>query len=71
MLLGLTGNDLCVGLEAARVFVCCWLVAQRISNMLVDLRDGSALTILRAATLRQQLQIQLSTSPSQSILTPG
>ena len=29
------------------------------------LRDGSAQTILRAATLRQKLQIQLSTSPSQ------
>ena len=31
---------------------CCWLVAQRPSNMLVYLRDGSAQTILRAATLR-------------------
>ena len=50
---------------------CCLLVAQRPSNMLVYLRDGSAQTILRAATLRQKLQIQLSTSPSQSILTPG
>ena len=29
------------------------------------------LTILRAVTLRQRLQIQLSTSPSHSILTPG
>ena len=35
------------------------------------LRDGSAQTILRAATLRQKLQIKLSTSPSHSILTPG
>ena len=34
-------------------------------------RDGSAQTILCAATLRQKLQIQLSTSPSHSILTPG
>ena len=41
------------------------------SNMLVYLRDGSVQTILRAATLRYKLQIQLSTSPSHSILTPG
>ena len=40
-------------------------------NMLVYLRDGSAQIILRAATLRQKLQIKLSTSPSPSILTPG
>ena len=39
--------------------------------MLVCHRDGSAQTILRAATLRQKLQIQLSTSPTHSILTPG
>ena len=39
--------------------------------MRVYLRDGSAQTILRAATLRQKLQIQLSISPSHSILTPG
>ena len=39
--------------------------------MLVYLRDGSAQTILRATTLRQKLQIKLSTSPSHSILTPG
>ena len=30
----------------------CWLVAKRPSNRLVYLRDGSAQTILRAATLR-------------------
>ena len=30
----------------------CWLVAYRPSNMRVYLRDGSAQTILRAATLR-------------------
>ena len=35
------------------------------------LKDGSAQTSLRAATLRQKLQIKLSTSPSHSILTPG
>ena len=35
------------------------------------LRDGSAQTIVRAATLRYKLLIQLSTSPSHSILTPG
>ena len=49
----------------------CWLVAYRPSNMRVYLRDRSAQTILRAATLRQKLQIQLSISPSHSILTPG
>ena len=31
---------------------CCLLVAERPSNRLVYLRDGSAQTILRAATLR-------------------
>ena len=31
----------------------------------------SAMTILRAATLRYKLRIKLSTSPSHSILTPG
>ena len=35
------------------------------------LRDGSAQTIERAATLRQKLHIELSTSPGHSILTPG
>ena len=39
--------------------------------MRVYLRDGSAQTIIRAATLRQKLQIKLSISPSHSILTPG
>ena len=39
--------------------------------MLVCLRDRSAQTIVRAATFRQKLQIKLSTSPSQGILTPG
>ena len=39
--------------------------------MLVYLRDGSALIIVRAATLRKKLQLKLSTSPSHSILTPG
>ena len=48
-----------------------WLLALRPSNMLVYLRDGSAQTILRAATLRRKLQIKLSTSPSHSILTTG
>ena len=54
-----------VGEELTVLFVC-WLL-----NMLVYLKDGSAQAILRAATLRQKLQIQLSTSPSHSILTPG
>ena len=39
--------------------------------MLVYLKDGSAQTILRVATLRQKSQIKLSISPSHSILTPG
>ena len=39
--------------------------------MLVYLGDGSAQISVRAATLRQKLQIKLSTSPSRSILTPG
>ena len=59
------------GNRQTRGLFVCWLVALRPSNMLVHLRDGSAQTILRAATLRQKLQIQLSTSPSHSILTPG
>ena len=41
------------------------------SNMLVYLRDGSARAILRAATLRYNLQIKLSISPSHGILTSG
>ena len=39
--------------------------------MRVYLRDGSALTILHAATLRQKLQIKLSISPSHCTLAPG
>ena len=46
-------------------------LTSRPRNMLVYLRDGSAKTIVRAATLRYKLQIKLSTSPSHSILTPG
>ena len=38
--------------------------------MLVNPKDGSAQTILRAATLEQKLQIKLSISPSGSVLTP-
>ena len=41
--------------------IVCWLVAKRPSKMLVYL----------TATLRQKLQIKLSTSPSHSILTSG
>ena len=37
---------------AVVLFVVCLLVAYRPSNMRVYLRDGSAQTILRAATLR-------------------
>ena len=39
--------------------------------MQLYLRNGSAQTILRAATLRYKLQIKLSISPSRSILTKG
>ena len=39
--------------------------------MLVYIRDGSAQTIVRTATLRYKLKIKLSISPSCSILTPG
>ena len=39
--------------------------------MLVYFRDRSAQAILGGATLRQKLQIQLSTSPSHGILTLG
>ena len=51
--------------------VVCWLLKVPATCYIVYLRDGSAHTILRAATLRQKLQIQLSISPSHSILTPG
>ena len=39
--------------------------------MPVCLRDGSALTIVRAATLRRKFQIELAISPSHGTLTPG
>ena len=50
---------------------CCLLLAKRHSNMLVYLRNGSAQTIVPAATLTKKLQIKLSISPSHSILTLG
>ena len=46
-----------------------WLNQQ--SNHDTSLGDRSAQIIIRAATPRQKLQIQLSISPSHSILTPG
>ena len=39
--------------------------------MLVYLKDGSAQTIVRAATLRHKLQVKHSISPTHIILTPG
>ena len=57
------------GRHRATVVVGWWF--KRPSNMLVYLRDGSARTVVRAATLRQKMQIMLSTSPRRSILTPG
>ena len=49
----------------------CWLVAQRPSNMLVYLRDGSAQTVVRTAALRQKLQIKLAISSNHRVLKPG
>ena len=60
-----------IGHKEQRAVVVCWLLVKRPSNTLVYLRDGSAQTIARAATLRQKLQIKLSTSSSHSILTSG
>ena len=52
---------------------CCYnmLVAYYPSNMPVCLRNGSALTIVCAATRRQKLQIKLAISPSHSTWTPS
>ena len=47
------------------------MTGQHPSNMLKNLRDGSAQTAVRAATLRQELQIRLAVSPSHGTLTPG
>ena len=55
---------------AVGLFVGC-LLAYKPSNMLVYLRDGSAQTTVRAATLRYKLQFKLSISPSHNTLTPG
>ena len=40
-------------------------------NLFVYLRDGPAHKSLRVATMRQKLQIKLSTSPNFNILRPG
>ena len=52
---------------------CCFAIVCCLTSQQhrVYLRDGSAQTILRAATLRQKLKTKLSISPSHSILTPG
>ena len=52
------------------VAVVCWLLNVP-ANMLVYLRDGSAQTVVRTATMRLKLQIRFSLSSSHSILTPG
>ena len=57
-------------MQNRRIAVCCWFLNVPVKT-LVYLRDASAQTIFRDATLRLKLQIQLSTSPSHSILTPG
>ena len=48
-----------------------WLVGCLTSQQQASVSQGRICSILRAATLRQKLQIQRSTSPSHSILTPG
>ena len=50
---------------------CLTCLSQHPSNILLCLRDGPALTIIQAATLKQKLRIKLSISPSHSIRTPG
>ena len=47
------------------------MVPERPSNMLLNLRDGYAESVVRAATPRKKSQIRLATSHSDSILTPG
>ena len=61
------------GGERGLIERCCWcsLVAQRPSNILVHLTDGSAQTLGRTATLKWNLQVPLSISPSHSRLTSG
>ena len=49
----------------------CRLVAERASNNLERVRDGSALMIVHAATLRHKLLFKLAISPSHGILTSG
>ena len=51
----------------------CWvfLVALRANNMMVYLLGRSSQTIVLAATPKGNLQIKLSVSPSQCMLTPG
>ena len=51
------------------LFVGCLLAC--LTYQLLYLRDGPAQTSVHAATLRWNLQIKLSVSPSHSILTPG
>ena len=46
-------------------------LASHPSDMLVCLSEGSAQTIIRAATLRQKLQIKLAILTSHSIVTTG
>ena len=50
---------------------CCWMAAQRPSNMPVYLNDGSALTIVHADKLRWKQQIKLALQPGYTILIPG
>ena len=59
-----------VAVVIVNIIVACLLV-KRTSNMLVHLRDGSAKTSVRAATLKKMLQVKLSILPSHGVLTPG
>ena len=60
-----------VGKRLRKTVVVCGLLNVPATYMLVYLWDGSARTIVRAATLRQKLQIKLAISHSHSTLTRG
>ena len=47
------------------------MAAERPSNLLLHPSDGSAQTVVGAATLRRKWHIKLAASPSHGLLTPG
>ena len=66
-------GKMCVGVGWGEA-VWCVLSRERgrgMVHMVVYLRDGSALTNVHAATLKEKLQIRLFIPPSHSILTQG